>query len=761
MGKLIGTILLLFVAVQAAYVEDIIWLCDSTHAYDEPKVLLSCPFDSTIWAGGNDVTVFNAGLTRTEAAVRPVGEVWSMCYNPANRKVCVADESDDIFRIIDAATRTQIDSFRVPANPMTLLYDDARNVVYCVSEVADTVTVICGSGDTIISQIRVGRDPLAACLDTGVSRLYVGSTGDIYAIDTRADTVAAVIPTSYVNEHAVCNPREHKAYMGSWSNVSVIDTRGDSLLFETPMDGCRALVLDPAGNKVYASAKGALVVFDCATDSVRVESLPVWWWRGQAMALDTAQHKLYCFEAEYPWCWVFDTRADTLLRVIYVGIINSVALSANGRIYLVTNEGLSLLAIDPATDELCAATHHSYDLEYLVEQPQTGRMFCLGGYSPFATAIDPAGRVVSGGAGIPPFSRCLAFVAGGTKLYSGGNWDCYGYWFVNDAATGARLRTIEYEQWCAERFLDMGGHWADRAYGLFRWAGESTTWAIDTRNDSVVDSLELGHWDKSCAAPEYDRVYFLERVSLTGVDVATNSVTLRIPLGSAGELAYSGLAGRLYVSRPDSDDVLVIDIAGDSVVDVIADIGVRPRPLAIDEVLNRLFVGCTGSEEVVVVDTRTGEIEARVPVSVGWSGLLCDPDSHRVFVSGRMLYVLDGVGLTLVDSVALPATAYSLVWNAEYQRLFAGAGDQVFVVRLGAGGIEDRRHRPVRPTQSATITKGTLRLPGRAPAWLLDITGRCVMDLAPGENDVSRIAPGVYFVVAEQDRAVSKVILQR
>jgi hypothetical protein len=31
-------------------------------------------------------------------------------------------------------------------------------------------------------------------------------------------------------------------------------------------------------------------------------------------------------------------------------------------------------------------------------------------------------------------------------------------------------------------------------------------------------------------------------------------------------------------------------------------------------------------------------------------------------------------------------------------------------------------------------------------AALLDAAGRKVMDLAPGDNDVSRLAPGVYFV---------------
>jgi hypothetical protein len=43
---------------------------------------------------------------------------------------------------------------------------------------------------------------------------------------------------------------------------------------------------------------------------------------------------------------------------------------------------------------------------------------------------------------------------------------------------------------------------------------------------------------------------------------------------------------------------------------------------------------------------------------------------------------------------------------------------------------------------------------------LLDISGRKVLDLRPGENDVSRLAPGVYFVV-QKPQAVRRVTLIR
>jgi hypothetical protein len=66
------------------------------------------------------------------------------------------------------------------------------------------------------------------------------------------------------------------------------------------------------------------------------------------------------------------------------------------------------------------------------------------------------------------------------------------------------------------------------------------------------------------------------------------------------------------------------------------------------------------------------------------------------------------------------------------------------------------------------VVRGTLRLPAvavRLQYMLLDASGRKVMELQPGENDVRRLAPGVYFIRAggtggrEQD--TRKVVIQR
>jgi hypothetical protein len=72
-------------------------------------------------------------------------------------------------------------------------------------------------------------------------------------------------------------------------------------------------------------------------------------------------------------------------------------------------------------------------------------------------------------------------------------------------------------------------------------------------------------------------------------------------------------------------------------------------------------------------------------------------------------------------------------------------------------------HKPV----GATIARAVLHVPetemtnAQYPMTLLDVAGRRVMDLQPGENDVRHLSPGVYFVQGEPAARPTKVIIQR
>ncbi len=85
-------------------------------------------------------------------------------------------------------------------------------------------------------------------------------------------------------------------------------------------------------------------------------------------------------------------------------------------------------------------------------------------------------------------------------------------------------------------------------------------------------------------------------------------------------------------------------------------------------------------------------------------------------------------------------------------------------------GVEEGRRSLVPEAACQTIARHVLNLPpgNRTEAHsLMDVTGRKVLELWPGANDVRALAPGVYFVVEEPQasshklQAVRKVVLAR
>jgi parallel beta-helix repeat protein len=102
-----------------------------------------------------------------------------------------------------------------------------------------------------------------------------------------------------------------------------------------------------------------------------------------------------------------------------------------------------------------------------------------------------------------------------------------------------------------------------------------------------------------------------------------------------------------------------------------------------------------------------------------------------------------------------------------------GSGFDIGAYEFFGTGIEAMEERGLRKERSGvTVVRGVLLL----PPWLspsicqalFDISGRKALDLQPGPNDISRLAPGVYFVsgtgpgAGEQGlAAVQKVIISR
>jgi hypothetical protein len=137
--------------------------------------------------------------------------------------------------------------------------------------------------------------------------------------------------------------------------------------------------------------------------------------------------------------------------------------------------------------------------------------------------------------------------------------------------------------------------------------------------------------------------------------------------------------------------------------------------------------------------------------------------------------VIDGA----TDQVLLtiPAGEYlrGFAYSVRQSRLYVPdvGGSSVFVIRTVVPGVVEQslgqRGPDLAPT--ASVVRGVLFLAAngegrKANGELLDVSGRKVLDLHPGANDVRRLSPGVYFVRGEGRGArdagrVRKVVVTR
>ncbi len=124
----------------------------------------------------------------------------------------------------------------------------------------------------------------------------------------------------------------------------------------------------------------------------------------------------------------------------------------------------------------------------------------------------------------------------------------------------------------------------------------------------------------------------------------------------------------------------------------------------------------------------------------------------------------------VADSVGVPKGIAADAAGRIYV-LFQTTGGRLYsVCRTERPGVQDQVSSLAAGTRRTTIVRGVLFMEARdekreARSELLDISGRKVLDLLPGANDISRLAPGIYFVRAVSCKlstvSCQKVVLTR
>jgi len=316
------------------------------------------------------------------------------------------------------------------------------------------------------------------------------------------------------------------------------------------------------------------------------------------------------------------------------------------------------------------------------------------------------------------------------KVYCSANEGARRYIAAVDCHTDSVVREIDIYDYF-ESFEDLG-----EGRVLCRQWKHLTL--IDSRADTVlVDSaVEASEYRAIAHTGDGDKVYiaFNGRLEVRSSSTLSLLATLYWPyaghIGGGGSLLCSDTALKLYWFSDEADSMLAIDTRGDTVVARIATAASRALS-CFDRTGRYLF--CF-SNYMRVYDTRTDSLVAMNPLSL------------------RPL---------------------SVTPNPEQGCIYVGCQDAVLAFPDSPPGVEEAPSTEVRTTKlGPTVASGMLVLDAVGSrqhaayrAELMDVSGRKVMDLKPGANDVRALAPGIYFVrevqAQAQGQVVRKVIITR
>ncbi len=178
----------------------------------------------------------------------------------------------------------------------------------------------------------------------------------------------------------------------------------------------------------------------------------------------------------------------------------------------------------------------------------------------------------------------------------------------------------------------------DLGRGLVTCGRENKAAIVDLKTLAVVSKVATGAGpDSMLYDPVTQEFYTFNGYdrSATVIDAKSGKVIATVPLGGRPEFAVvDPVAGIVYDNLEDKSEVAVIDAKTHQVASrwPIAP-GEEGSGLAIDLANHRLFIGCGGSQTMVMMDGADGKVLASVPIGAGVDANAFDPGTQFAFAS--------------------------------------------------------------------------------------------------------------------------------
>ena len=349
--------------------------------------------------------------------------------------------------------------------------------------------------------------------------------------------------------------------------------------------------------------------------------------------------------------------------------------------------------------------------------------------------------------------QALAYNPTENRLYCMGEADSA--IFVLDVSTDSVVDTLRFGGGAGDLLWNPANNRLySAAYGVWP-AQDSVLGVLDCAGGGLLHALVVGNRPKAlCRNESGSRVYCGNFGDGRLVVVESGGDTLLRRIETGGRLVdavYCTSSEGAYFLDTWLDRIVVVDGSGDSMRAVLPT-GPGPRQLACNERTGRMYC-VNGSGGFTVVDCHADTIMTPLLPTESGRAVAVDAARNRVYCTTigpvyDYLSVYDGTTHGYVKSFRAGPDPDLMLWIPRYARMYVVnvGSDTVIVVRdTTPAGVTEETAVPVeRPV--AMIVRGVLHVPGHEPAVLLDISGREVLDLVPGENDVRHLSPGVYFV---------------
>jgi DNA-binding beta-propeller fold protein YncE len=195
--------------------------------------------------------------------------------------------------------------------------------------------------------------------------------------------------------------------------------------------------------------------------------------------------------------------------------------------------------------------------------------------------------------------------------------------------------------------------------------GHITGFSGGTHGIAIVSALKRGYTDDG------------EAGEAASFDLSTLKVSKRIKAAEdADAVAFDPASGHVFVINGDTGTITVIDPKEDRAVGTIN--GGGKLEYAVADGNGHLYVNGAAQKEVLSIDTRLNQVEARWPVPDCTSphGLAIDPGSHRLFVSciNNLLTVVNTDGGGVVAQLPIGSGTDAAAFDPKRKLIFSSNG---------------------------------------------------------------------------------------